>query len=105
MIESNAPDGGMSATTARRLEYAIIGLGLLALALIFQPFSLLLFGIGCGLVVLAGFANNLLPMCEPGRPLGAVVRTAAVVLALFVVVTLLAIGSAYLYGIYLAANR
>jgi hypothetical protein len=95
----------MSAAAARRLEYSIIGLGLAALALIFQPFSLALFAIGCGLVILAGLANNLLPLCEAGRPLGSVVRVALIVLALFVVVALLAIGSAWLYGVYLAANR
>lgn len=95
----------MSAAAARRLEYSIIGLGLLALALIFQPFSLPLYGIGCGLVVLAGLANNLLPLCEPGRPLSSVIRIAVIVLAMFVVVALIAIGSAYLYGLYLAANR
>jgi hypothetical protein len=95
----------MSAATARRLEYSIIGLGLVALVLIFQPFSLALFGIGCGLVVLAGLANNLLPLCEAGRPIGSVVRVAAIVLVIFVVVALLAIGSAWLYGIYLTASR
>jgi hypothetical protein len=96
---------GMSAVTARRLESSIIGLGLVALALIFQPFSLALYGIGCGLVILAGLANNLLPLCEAGRPFVSVVRVALIVLAIFVVVALLAIGSAYLYGLYLAANR
>jgi hypothetical protein len=95
----------MSPAAARRLEYSIIGLGLVALALIFQPFSLALFGIGCGLVIVAGLANNLLPLCEAGRPLGSVVRVGLIVLAIFVVVALLAIGSAWLYGLYLAANR
>jgi hypothetical protein len=105
MSESAARTRGMSAATARRLEYSIIGLGLLALALIFQPFSLPLYGVGCGLVVLAGLANNLLPLCEPGQPLGSVIRIALIVLVMFVVVALIAIGSAYLYGLYLAANR
>jgi len=105
MIPGEPTPNGMSRTTARRLEYSIIGLGLVALALIFQPFSLTLFGIGCGLVILAGLANNLLPLCEPGRPLGSVVRVALIVLAIFVLVALLAIGSAWLYGLYLAANR
>jgi hypothetical protein len=95
----------MSTATARRLEYSIIGLGLVALALIFQPFSLVLFGVGCGLVILAGLANNLLPLCEAGRPLGSVVRIGLIVLAIFVVVALLSIGSAWLYGLYLTANR
>jgi len=105
MIPSEPSPNGMSRATARRLEYSIIGLGLVALALIFQPFSLALFGVGCGLVILAGLANNLLPLCEPGRPLGSVVRVALIVLAIFVLVALLAIGSAWLYGLYLSANR
>ena len=95
----------MSVATATRLEYSIISLGLFALVLIFQPFSLTLFGIGCGLVILAGLANNLLPLCEPGRPLGSVVRAGFIVLAIFVLVALIAIGSAYLYGLYLTASR
>jgi hypothetical protein len=95
----------MSAATARRLEYSIIGLGLVALALIFQPLSLTLYGIGCGLVILAGLANNLLPLCEAGRPFASVVRVGLIVLAIFVAVALLAIGSAYLYGVYLIASR
>ena len=34
---------GMSPATAQRLEYAIIGIGMLALLMIFQPFSIALF--------------------------------------------------------------
>jgi hypothetical protein len=105
MSKDEARPPGMSAATATRLEYSIISLGVLALALIFQPFSLTLFGVGCGLVVLAGLANNLLPLCEPGRPLGSIARIGAVVLAIFFAVALVAIGAAYLYGLYLAANR
>jgi hypothetical protein len=105
MSETGSGVPGMSVATATRLEYSIIGLGLLALILVFQPFSLMLFGVGCGLVILAGLANNLLPLCEPGRPLGAVVRVGFIVLAIFFVVALIAIGSAYLYGLYLAASR
>jgi hypothetical protein len=105
MSEMEPRAAGMSVATATRLEYALIGLGVLALVLIFQPFSLTLYGVGCGLVVLAGLTNNLLPLCEPGRSVGSVVRIGLIVLAIFFVVASLAIGSAYLYGLYLAANR
>jgi hypothetical protein len=97
--------GGMSVAQATRLEYAIIGLGLLALVMIFQPFSLGLFSVGCGLVVLAGLVNNLLPLCEPGVSKGSVVQAALIVAVIFVVVTALAIGSAWLYGVYLASQQ
>jgi hypothetical protein len=96
MNEHEAP--GMSVASATRLEFFIIGLGVLALLLIFQPFSLALFGIGCGLVVLAALSNNLLPLCEPGVPAKTVIRAALIVAVIFVVVVVLSLISAYLYG-------
>jgi hypothetical protein len=104
-MSEKASRRGMTVAEATRLEYAIIGLGLVALVLIFQPFSLGLFSVGCGLVVLAGLVNNLLPLCEPGVPRRSVVQAALIVAAIFVVVTALAIGSASLYGLYLAAQQ
>ena len=98
---SEIPASGMKPGTARALEYTIIGLGIVALLLIFQPFSLGLFAVGCGLVVLAGLANNLLPLAQPGVPASAVIRAGVIVAILFLVVTGLSIGAAYLYGIYL----
>jgi hypothetical protein len=96
MMEYQAP--GMSVASATRLEFFIIGLGILALFLIFQPFSLTLFGIGCGLVVIAALANNLLPLCEPGVPTRTVITAVLIVAAIFVVVVSLSLVSAYLYG-------
>jgi hypothetical protein len=95
----------MTARQARRLEYAIIGLCVLALVLIFQPFSLALFGVGAGLVVLGGLAFNLVPLARPGVPAGAVVRAALLVLAILAAAVAIAIGSAELYGLYLEAQR
>jgi hypothetical protein len=91
---------GMTVAQATRLEYAIIGLGLVALVLIFQPFSLALFSIGCALVVVAGLVNNLLPLCEPGVRLGHVGLIALIVALIFLVVLLIAVASAHLYGVY-----
>jgi hypothetical protein len=92
--------GGMSAGGAVRLEYSIIGLGVFALALIFQPFSLTLFGFGCVLVVLAGLINNLLPMCRAGVTVRALIRSALIVALVFCVVMLLSILAAHLYGVF-----
>jgi hypothetical protein len=89
---------GMSAAAATRLEYFIIGIGVVALVLIFQPINLALFGVGCAMVVLAGLANNLLPLCEPGVPARTVLTAALIVAAIFVVVLGIALLSAYLYG-------
>jgi hypothetical protein len=101
--QSNLPSPaaeGMSVGSARRLEYSIIGLGVFALALIFQPFSLTLFGAGCVLIVLAGLVNNLLPMCQPGVPLRGLVRAGLIVALIFFIVMLLSILAAHLYGVF-----
>jgi hypothetical protein len=101
---SEGSPAGMKRATAHTLEFAIIGVGVLALVLIFQPFSLVLFGIGCGLVVFAGLANNLLPLAQPGVPASTVIKAAVIVAVLFIVVTALSIGAAYLYGLYLQSR-
>jgi ABC-type sugar transport system ATPase subunit len=44
---------------------------------------------------------NLVPLCTPGRPLRSLLTSAAVVMAVFAVVVMVALGSAYLYGVYL----
>ena len=92
---------GMTAGEARRYEYAIVGVSILALALIFQPFSLTLYSVGAGLVVFAGLAFNLVPLCVAGKPLSSLVKGAIIIAVIFVIVAALALGSAVLYSIYL----
>jgi hypothetical protein len=93
----------MTQTAARRLEYAIIGMGILALVLIFQPFSIGLFALGSVLVVIAGLANNLLPMARPGVPVVSVVSVAMIVAMIFCIVLLVAIAAAHFYGVVFLA--
>ena len=97
---NNAARTGMTPAGALRLEAFIIGLGLLALVLIFQPFSITLFAIGSGLVVLAGLVNNLLPLAQPGVQMRAVVTIALVVAMIFCIVLLVSISAAHLYGVF-----
>ncbi len=94
----------MSRRQARGIECSIIGLCLVALVLVFQPFSLLLYGVGAGLVVVGGLAFNLVPQCIPGRPLGAVIKVGLIVLGVLAVALALAVGSAYLYVLYLQSR-
>jgi hypothetical protein len=91
--------GGLTPAGAARVEWSIIGLGILALALIFQPFSLALYGVGCALVVFAGLANNLLPLCQPGTAVRSFVIAGVIVALAFFVVMLISIAAAYLYGV------
>ena len=92
--------GGMTAAGALRLEYFIIGLGIFALILIFQPFSVSLFAIGGIIVVIAGLMNNLLPLAQPGVKVRSVVTVGMVVLMIFCIVLLIAITAAHLYGVF-----
>jgi hypothetical protein len=91
---------GMGPLASQRLEWTFIGLGILALALIFQPFSLTLYGLGCALVVFAGLANNLLPLCQPGIAYRSLVVAVLIVALAFCIVMLISISAAHLYGVF-----
>jgi len=97
---SEMPARGLSRGGALRLEAFIIGLGILALLLIFQPFSITLFAIGSGLVVLAGLVNNLLPLAQPGVRVKTIITVALVVAMIFCCVLLISITAAHLYGAF-----
>ena len=95
---------GMTAGQAKTIEYAIVLVSVLSLILLFQPFSLALYSVGAGLVVLAGLAFNLVPLCTPGRSFRSLLKGAVIIAVIFVVVTLLALGSALLYSWYLGVR-
>lgn len=90
---------GMTQASALRLEFAIIGLGVFALVLIFQPFSITLFAVGSVLVVIAGLVNNLLPMAQAGVQGRTVLRAAMIVAMVFCIVLVIAIAAAHFYGV------
>ena len=91
---------GMTREGALRLEYFIIGLGIFALILIFQPFSVTLFAVGGIIVVIAGLINNLLPMAQPGVRVKSVITVGMVVAMIFCIVLLISIAAAHLYGVF-----
>ncbi len=95
---------GMSARQAKTIEYSIVAVSVLSLVLLFQPFSLALYSIGAGLVVLAGLAFNLVPLCTPGRTVASLVRAAVIIVIILLVVAALSMGSVELYAMYLTAR-
>ena len=95
---------GMSVRQAKAIEYSIVAVSVLSLVLLFQPFSLALYSIGAGLVVLAGLAFNLVPLCRPGRPVASLVKAAVIIVIIFIVVAVLSMGSVELYAMYLTAR-
>ena len=95
----------MTAGQAKVVEYGIIGLCVIALLMIFQPFNLVFFSVGAGLVVLGGLAFNLIPFCREGVPLAKLGKVALIVVAVLGVAVMLGIGTGYLYVWYLDISK
>lgn len=100
-----AVEGGMKVGQARAVVRAIILLCGAALVMIFQPNIGPLYTVGAGLVVLGGLAFNMVPLAQPGRRIGGVVKAGLIVLVVLVIAILLALGSAELYSLYLENQR
>ena len=101
-MNGGASRTGMTARQARVTERSIIGLCILAILMIFQPYWMPLFSVGAGLVVLGGLAFNLVPLCRPGMPVRGLAKAALIVLIVFAIALAIAIGFVELYKIYLA---
>ncbi len=102
---STGTRGGMSHGQAKTIEYGIIALAAASLVMIFQPFSLTLFSWGCGLVVLAGLAFNLVPFCRQGVPFRTLGKVVLIVLVILAIAAVLGIATANLYVWYLGTLR
>lgn len=102
MSQPETPRRGLSLGQARGLEYAIVGSSLLALVLIFQPFSVELFTLGAAAIIVVGLIFNLVPFCQPGRTVGSLIKITLIIVVCFAIVTALSLGSAELYGYYIA---
>ncbi|NJN05696.1 MAG: hypothetical protein HC814_03970 [Rhodobacteraceae bacterium] len=95
----------MTASQAKLVERLIIGLCVLSILAIFQPFSLTLFSIGCVTVVIGALVFNLVPFCREGVPARKLVNVALIVLVVLAVAAALGIGTAFLYVGYLETLR
>ncbi len=94
----------MSVRQAKTIEYSIVAISVLSLVLLFQPFSLAVYSVGAGIVVLAGLAFNLVPLCTPGRSLASVVKAALIIVIVFFIVAALSMGAVELYAMYLTTR-
>ena len=95
----------MTASQAKLVERLIIGLCVLSILAIFQPFSLTLFSIGCVTVVIGALVFNLVPFCREGVPARKLVNVLMIVLIVLGVAAALGIGTAFLYVEYLGSLR
>ncbi|KMW59810.1 hypothetical protein AIOL_004794 [Candidatus Rhodobacter oscarellae] len=95
----------MTASQAKWVERIIIGLCVLSILFIFQPFYIELFTIGCVSVVVGALAFNLVPFCREGVPARALVKVSVIILAILGVAAALGYGTALLYVAYIETLR
>lgn len=101
-MSGNASRRGMSAGQARTLEFVIVGLSILALVLIFQPFALDLFTAGAAAIIIVGLLFNLVPFCTPGRTGRSLLKITVLIVIIFAIVTALSLSAAELYASYIS---
>ena len=77
----------MTAWQAKTVEWLIILLCVGSIGMIFQPFSLTLFSIGCVTVIVGALAFNLVPFCRVGVPFAALRRVVVTILIILVITT------------------
>ena len=95
----------MTAFQAKMVERIIIGLCVLSILAIFQPFSIRLFSIGCVTVVIGALAFNLVPLCREGVTVRSLVKVTMIILVILGVAASLGVGTAFLYVGYLETLR
>lgn len=95
----------MTANQAKWVERLIIGLCVLSILFIFQPFSIQLFSIGCVTVVIGALAFNLVPLCREGVPARSLAKVSLIILIILAVAAALGVGTAFLYVGYLESLR
>ena len=95
----------MTAAQAKWLERIIIGVCVLSIVAIFQPFSIKLFSIGCVTVVVGALAFNLVPLAQKGVEWRFIVKVTVIILIVLGVAASLGVGTAFLYVDYLESLR
>jgi hypothetical protein len=90
---------------AKLIERSIIGLCVVSILMIFQPYSLTLFSIGCVTVIISALAFNLVPFCREGVTFRALMKVVMIVLIILGIAAALGIGTAFLYVAYIDSIR
>ena len=96
---------GLSKKQAKNLERAIVLFSVLALVCLFQPFSMFLYAVACGAVVVAGLMFNLVPLCVEGVKVSQLIKIAVIIFLILIIIAIIAIGAGHLYGFYLESTR
>lgn len=87
----------LSSKSAAQARTAVLGLSIGSLLLVFQPFSLTLFSIGCVTIILSGLIFNVMPFLRAGTPYSKIWRVLGIIFGVLVIVFVIATLSAWAY--------
>ena len=91
----------LTAKSARHWRGVILALSIGSLFMVFQPFSMPVFAIGCGLAFISALAFNLMPFLQAGGEVRRIRKAALIILIAFGLMFALAILATYGYVLYL----
>ncbi len=94
----------LSAKSATFSRGVVLTISVAALVMVFQPFSIIVFAIGCVLAFASALVFNLMPILQEGVRWALVGRAALIILAVFAVIFALAVAATYGYVLYLQAQ-
>ena len=94
----------LTAKSAKLWRSVILTTSISSLILVFQPFSMGGFALGCGLAFFSALVFNLMPFLQAGSTWKQVRKAAFIILIVFVVIFALAILATYGYVLYLQAK-
>lgn len=97
----------MSTLTARSAKLwrgIVLAMSIGSLVMVFQPFSMMVFALGCGLAFVSALVFNLMPFLQAGGEVRQVGRAAVIIIIAFFVMFALAILATYGYILYLQAK-
>ncbi|WP_422050819.1 hypothetical protein [Shimia sp.] len=94
----------LSKTAAARSRGLILAMSIGSLIAVFQPFSHVLFQVGCLTAFFSAILFNLMPFINAGQPLKSLRQPAVTILIVFLCLVGFAILSAWGYVLYLQAQ-
>lgn len=94
----------LSSKYAAMWRGVILAMSIGSLVMVFQPFSITVFALGCMLAFISALVFNLMPALEPGVSVRQVGRVAITILIFFVAIVGFAILATYGYVLYLQAK-
>ncbi|EAR51908.1 hypothetical protein OG2516_16444 [Oceanicola granulosus HTCC2516] len=91
----------LTAKSARFWRGVILAMSIASLVMVFQPFFMPVFALGCVLAFVSALVFNLMPFLQAGGQWRQVGRAALIICLVFAVVFALAIAATYGYVLYL----